>query len=106
MSELTKELNLSDAFLIGSPTINKNSVFPIWNLLSTIDVINNTKKTCATFGSFGWSGEATDQISSYMSSMKLSVFEEKFKVCFVPTEQDLKNAISFGEKFAKSINLT
>ncbi len=106
ISDLTNELNLSDAFLIGSPTINKNSVSPIWNLLSTIDVINNTKKSVATFGSFGWSGEATEQISNYMSSMKLSVFEEKFKVCFVPTEQDIKNAISFGEKFAKSLNLT
>lgn len=106
ISDLANELNLSDAFLIGSPTINKNSVSPIWNLLSTIDVINNTKKSVATFGSFGWSGEATEQISNYMSSMKLSVFEEKFKVCFVPTEQDIKDAISFGEKFAKSLNLT
>lgn len=106
IADLTNQLNLSDAFLIGSPTINKNSVPPIWNLLSTIDVINNTKKSVATFGSFGWSGEATEQISNYMSSMKLSVFEEKFKVCFVPTEQDIKNAISFGEKFAKSLNLT
>lgn len=104
-ADLTNELNSSDAFLIGSPTINKNSVTPIWNLLSTIDVINNAKKSTATFGSFGWSGEATEQISNYMSSMKLSVFEEKFKVCFVPTEQDLKNAISFGEKFAQSLNL-
>ena len=106
ISDLANELNLSDAFLIGSPTINKNSVSPIWNLLSTIDVINNTKKSVATFGSFGWSGEATEQISNYMSSMKVSVFEEKFKVCFIPTEQDIKNAISFGEKFAKSLNLT
>ena len=106
ISDLTRELNLSDAFLIGSPTINKNSVSPVWNLLSTIDVINNTKKSAATFGSFGWSGEATEQISNYMSSMKLSVFEEKFKVCFTPTEEDIKNAISFGEKFAQSLNLT
>lgn len=104
-ADLTNELNSSDAFLIGSPTINKNSVTPIWNLLSTIDAINNTKKPTATFGSFGWSGEATEQISSYMSSMKLSVFEEKFKVCFVPTEQDLKNATLFGEKFAQSLNI-
>ena len=104
-ADLTNELNSSDAFLIGSPTINKNSVTPIWNLLSTIDAINNAKKPAATFGSFGWSGEATEQISSYMSSMKLSVFEEKFKVCFVPTEQDLKNATSFGEKFAQSLNI-
>lgn len=104
-ADLTNELNSSDAFLIGSPTINKNSVAPIWNLLSTIDVINNAKKPTATFGSFGWSGEATEQVSNYMSSMKLSVFEEKFKVCFVPTKQDIKNAISFGEKFAQSLNL-
>lgn len=103
--DLANEMNSSNAFLIGSPTINKNSVTPIWNLLSTIDVINNAKKPTATFGSFGWSGEATEQISNYMSSMKLSVFEEKFKVCFVPTEQDLKNATSFGEKFAQSLNL-
>ena len=47
-----------------------------------------------------------EQISNYMSSMKLSVFEEKFKVCFIPTKKDLENATLFGEKFAKSLNLT
>ena len=103
LSDLSGELNKSDAFLVGSPTINKDAVSPIWNLLSTIDAINCAKKPVATFGSFGWSGEATSQIESRLKSLKLSTFDENFKICFTPTESDLKNATKFGERFAKSL---
>ena len=100
-TDLCEKLNTSSAFLVGSPTINKSATAPIWNLLATIDPINNAKKLAATFGSFGWSGEAASQISDHLKSLKLLTFDENFRVCFTPTEKDLENATEFGEKFAK-----
>ena len=102
-SDLCDKLNKSSAFLVGSPTINKDAAAPIWTLLATIDAINNAKKLVATFGSFGWSGEAASQIAGRLKSLKLSTFDENFRVCFTPTEKDLENATEFGEKFAKEL---
>ncbi|MEG2295429.1 MAG: FprA family A-type flavoprotein, partial [Oscillospiraceae bacterium] len=44
MTEMQHKLNTSDAFAVGSPTINKDAVPPIWNLLSHVDAVNGTKK--------------------------------------------------------------
>ncbi len=49
-------LNASDAFAVGSPTINQDAVAPIWNLLSHVNAIGNKKRPALVFGSFGWSG--------------------------------------------------
>ena len=99
---LRDELNKSDAFLIGSPTINRDAVAPVWNLLTGIDAINNKNKNVAVFGSFGWSGEATDFIFNRLKNLKLNVFEDRLKINFVPSEKDLESAKNFGFEFAKS----
>ena len=100
---LHSKLNSSDAFLIGTPTINRDAVAPIWNLLAGLDAVNNQKKCAAVFGSFGWSGEAVGFVNDRLRNLKLNVFENGFKINFVPSEQELSNAIQFGMEFAKSI---
>jgi Uncharacterized flavoproteins len=103
MGFLHAQLNLSDAFLIGTPTINRDAVPPIWNLLSGIDAINNQKKSVAVFGSFGWSGEAVKFINDRLRNLKLNVFGDGFKVNFVPSEKELSDALQFGSEFTKAI---
>ena len=98
---LANKLNSSDAFLIGSPTINRDAVLPVWNLLSRIDAINNKNKNVGVFGSFGWSGEAVDLITQRLNSLKLKTFGSGFKINFVPDQNDLQNAETFGSDFAK-----
>ncbi|HML48440.1 MAG TPA: FprA family A-type flavoprotein, partial [Clostridia bacterium] len=63
LEKLSAALNASDAFLIGSPTINRDAVPPVWRLLSHVDAINIAKRPVALFGSFGWSGEALPHVS-------------------------------------------
>lgn len=53
MGELTNLLNSCKQFAIGSPTINRNALPPIWNLLSGIDAINMKGTKCLLFGSYG-----------------------------------------------------
>lgn len=103
IDDMSNLLNNSDAFLLGSPTINKNAVPPIWQLLSHVDAINCRNKPVATFGSYGWSGEAIPQINSYLENLKYKVFESGLKAVFVPSEQEIKNAFEFGYNFAKTI---
>jgi len=101
---LAQRLNSSDAFLIGALTINRDAVPPIWNLLSGIDAINIQKRPAALFGSYGWSGEAFANVASRLSSLKCAVYEKQFKINFVPTENDLKDAAAFGKEFAACVS--
>ncbi len=103
MAELQSALNSSDAFAIGSPTINADAVAPVWNLLSHVDAINNKKKPALAFGSYGWSGEAVPSIIARMQGLKLKVYEEGFKFQFVPSESDIEKATEIGREFAKTI---
>lgn len=103
MAFLAGELAHSDAFVIGSPTLNRDAVAPVWQLLSHIDAINIIKRPCAVFGSFGWSGEAVGNITGRLNMLKCNVFAEGIKFNFVPSEDDAEKIKSFGEEFAKSL---
>lgn len=103
MNELAGRLNGCDGFLIGSPTLNRDAVPPVWNLLAHVDAVNFAKRPAAIFGSYGWSGEAFKNIRGRLDGLKANVSEEDFKVIFVPTGEDLKKAKDFGKAFAARV---
>lgn len=104
MDELGKKLNQSSAFLIGSPTINRDALPPIWNLIAHVDAINIQKRPAAIFGSYGWSGEAAGNLAHRLQDLKVNLFEKQFRVVFVPTEEDLKAAKEFGKEFGQAVD--
>ncbi|MDR0697146.1 MAG: FprA family A-type flavoprotein [Christensenellaceae bacterium] len=88
INELIKLMNESDCFFIGSPTINRDAVPPVWNLLAHIDAINSVKKPIGVFGSFGWSGEAVPSIIARLSQIKVNPINIGLKVSFNPSNTD------------------
>lgn len=86
---LASLMNESDAFLIGSPTINRDAVAPVWQLLSCIEAVNIVKRPVGLFGSFGWSGEALPHIAERLNSVKAKVFEQQVKANFVPDRKSV-----------------
>lgn len=103
MAALHGLLNECDGCLLGTLTINRDVVPPIWNLLAGVDAVNFAKRPVALFGSFGWSGEAFANVTGRLQALKANVIGEPFKINFVPTEEDLAAAVTFGENFAKNI---
>lgn len=103
MAEMCEKLNKSDAFAVGSPTLNSDAVPPVWNLLSGVDAINNRKKPVAVFGSYGWSGEAVPNLIARLNGLKMQVIGEGFKVCFVPTDSDIAAAEEYGKQLAAAL---
>ncbi len=97
------EMNNADAFLLGSPTINKDALLPIWDLVNSVDAINSKGRPVAVFGSYGWSGEALPSLSARLEAMKLSVFEDGLRCRFVPSDDDLQQAFEFGARFAATL---
>ncbi len=100
MNTLCEKLATSDAFALGTPTINRDALPPLWQLLSHVDAINIQKKDALVFGSYGWSGEGVPNIISRLKGVKVEVFEEGHKVLFVPSEGDLLEAKELGKRFA------
>lgn len=102
MGEASAAINSADAIAIGSPTINADAVANVWQLLSHVDAINSKKKPALVFGSYGWSGEAVPNIRARLEGLRMNVFGDGYKVCFVPSEEDLAAAEKLGEEFASS----
>jgi flavorubredoxin len=90
----------ADAIVFGSPTINGDAVKPIWDLLSSLAVVNVREKLGAAFGSFGWSGEAVAMVEDRLRGLKLRVPVKGVKVKLIPTEAELALCRAFGRDLA------
>jgi flavorubredoxin len=94
----------SCAFIIGSPTINQNTLLPIYKLLAVINPIRNKGKLAGAFGSYGWSGEAVKIIQETLKNLKLKIYnDEGLKVTFIPYESSDEKAIEYGLGFGKKL---
>lgn len=102
LEELEAKLVMADGILIGSPTINQNTLLPVYKLFALINPIRDKGKLGGAFGSYGWSGEAPKIILENLRALKLKVFEETATFKFYPggCKEDLLK--TFGRKFAKT----
>jgi flavorubredoxin len=103
MEDLEEKIIRSNAIIIGSPTINQNTLLPIFNLLSLINPIRDKGKIGASFGSFGWSGEAVKIIDSNLRSLKLEVPFEGLIEKFYPHSEKALQLAEFGSKLGEII---
>jgi flavorubredoxin len=101
--ELGSKLASADALLVGSPTINQNTLLPVYTLFALINPLRDKDKTAGAFGSYGWSGEATKIILENMRNLKLKVFEESAAFKFSPGGTKKENLIEYGRKFAHEV---
>ena len=97
------EIESADGVLFGSPTMNGDAVRPVWDIIDIMFSVNVKGKKCATFGTYGWSGEATRLMEERLKGLKLNVVQPSLKVVFTPTEEDLKKCSIFGYDFAQSL---
>jgi flavorubredoxin len=101
--ELVDQIENSKGLLLGSPTINGDAVKPVHDLLSSLATIHLKGKLGAAFGSYGWSGEAVSILESRMAGVKFKVINSTVKPILIPTEDDYRNAVEFGESFGRAV---
>lgn len=104
LGDLEEKIVQANALLVGSPTINQNTLLPIYKLFALINPIRDRKKPAAVFGSYGWSGEAVSMIESHLKILKLNVVQDGLPVKFYPHNDKKANAIDFADKFIKLIS--
>ncbi len=101
LAELDAKLTEADAILVGSPTINQNTLLPVYKLFALINPIRDKGKPAGAFGSFGWSGEAPKIIAENLRNLKLKVFDETAGFKFLPGSSKKDSLIDFGRRFAR-----
>ena len=94
-------LEESDAVVIGSPTINGDAVKPAWDLLTCMAYLENKGKVGASFGSYGWTGEAPEMLHDRMRWLKFRLPIKPLKVKLIPTEEELDACFGFGIEVAE-----
>lgn len=96
-------IEYADGLLFGTPTINGDSVKPVWDLLSSLTVINLKNKLGGVFGSFGWTGEAVRLVEDRLRGLKLRVPISGLRVKLIPTDEELANCTQFGLGIAEEL---
>ncbi|TQQ85636.1 FprA family A-type flavoprotein [Peptacetobacter hominis] len=95
----------SKGVLLGSPTINKAMVKPMWDFFSVIDPIANAGKIAGIFGSYGWSGEGITIAEANAKAVGFKMPIDPLKKKFFPSEETFEDCFEFGVNFAKNLNL-
>ncbi|MGQ9531393.1 MAG: FprA family A-type flavoprotein [Desulfotomaculales bacterium] len=93
----------ADGLLVGSPTINRDAVPPIWEMLAYVSPLVNRGKPAAAFGSYGWSGEAVKFIEQRLEALQFRVVRPGLRVNLQPSAAALEEAREFGRRFAAAV---
>jgi flavorubredoxin len=98
--DLEAKIISNDAILIGSPTINQNTLLPVYKMFAVINPIRDKGKLAGAFGSYGWSGEAPGIITDVLKDLKLKVPDEVASFKFRPSGSKEETLKEFGRQFA------
>ena len=99
LGELEELIVRSGGLLVGSPTINRNTLLPVYRMFSVINPIRDKGKLAASFGSYGWSGEAVPLIEEHLRNMKLDIVQDGLATKFFPSEEQKEALMDFGRTF-------
>ena len=100
IESLEEKIIKSDGIVVGSPTINQNTLLPVYKLLSLINPIRDKGKLAGSFGSYGWSGESPKIILENFRMLKFKIFEESGAIKFAPAGAKQDQLAEYGRKYA------
>ena len=100
------ELSDFDAVLVGTPTYHHELPIDSKKLFEEVAVqgISLKGKIGATFGSYGWSGEAPKLILEIMKNkFEMQVVEPPLRVNYVPDEKMISACVDLGKRISENL---
>ena len=98
--EVSALIGASDAVLVGSPTVNRDVLPPVWGMLAGLSAFRDKGKPAGAFGSFGWSGEAAGMILNRLQSLGLKTLDSVCRMKLAPNEAKLAEVRAYAEQLA------
>ena len=103
LGEIDAKLNYSNAIIVGTPTINQNTLLPIYKLFAVINPLRDKGKLAGAFGSFGWSGEGARIVETNLKALKLNFFQQSISTKFKVHDESYEQLINYGKAFGKAL---
>ena len=100
------DLTTYDAIAVGAPTYRKEIPVEFKNLFDEAAQKNITLKgkVAATFGSYGWSGEAPKMVQDIMTSqLGMHAPSEPLLAKYIPDQTALDASKDLGKKIAETL---
>ncbi len=97
------ELAGADAVVLGSPTHHTQPSRAMKRLLPGLSNVPLKGKVGATFGSYGWSGEAPGIIARALKDQGVRVIGEAVRARRTPNANDLTKCRDLGHTVAESV---
>ncbi len=103
IGEMEEKVTRANALIVGSPTINQNILLPVYKLFAVMTPLRDKGKLAGSFGSYGWSGEASKMLNTFLEQLKLKVYGEGVFIKFTPDEEGEKQSMDYGKAFAQEL---
>ena len=97
------KIHRADAFALGSPTLNRDVLKPVWDVMTSVSTYLIKGKPAVVFGSFGWSGESV----KYMAERLRNVGADVIGTCSAklrPDENELEEARKAGKAIVAALS--
>lgn len=101
--ELLDVIYKSRGVIFATPTHNRNIPFEMASLLMSINHFKITDKLFASFGSYGWSGEAPNLVYSILRARHFETYSSPFRYLFSADEFSLSEFDKFIKAFYEKI---
>ena len=102
-NDILVEVFKSKAILVGSPTINNGFSYAIAGILEMIKGLKFKNKKAASFGSYGWSGEAAKMIKEFLEESKFAIVNDGIRVNWAPDQETIEKLREYGRNFVAEI---
>lgn len=97
----------SCGFVVGSPTLGGHMPTPVQEALGVILQDPEARsKPCGVFGSFGWSGEAVDEMEQRLKDGGFKFAFSPIRCKFKPTESMIQTCEESGTDLAQNVKKT
>lgn len=104
LEEVTEAVKRASGFIIGSPTLGGHLPTVVQVALGAVIRESSSKELpCGVFGSFGWSGEAVDELEQRLKDSGFGFAFKAIRVKFTPTAKDLQQCELSGRDLASAV---
>jgi anaerobic nitric oxide reductase flavorubredoxin len=96
-NDLMTEVFRSKMLVLGSPTVGSEMLSSLASFILFAKELKMKKKKAATFGCYGWTGEAPKKIAEELAKAGFEIVGEPLRNKWNPDEKGLQAAYEFGK---------